>query len=139
MHHKNPLFNVEMFPKKFRKTTGSENREDELDEVNDAADKATSDIPPASPGLESLVEQRRVESSQLKKKEKYNEAWEAIRICAESCARQSTPIFRENLEVLKTFSNLMRHGLPDDVKSVILKRSRESPPAKNRQSGESCD
>ena len=75
-------------------------------QVNESADCPNiSHIPPASPGLESLIEQRRVESSQ---KEKYNEAWEAIRICAESCARQSTPIFRENLEVLKTFSNLMR-------------------------------
>ena len=91
-------------------------------QVNESADCPNiSHIPPASPGLESLIEQRRVESSQLKKKEKYNEAWEAIRICAESCARQSTPIFRENLVVLKTFSNLMRPGLPDDVKSVILK------------------
>ena len=91
-------------------------------QVNESADCPNiSHIPPASPGLESLIEQSRVESSQLKKKEKYNEAWEAIRICAESCARQSTPIFRENLEVLKTFSNLMRQGLPDDIKSVILK------------------
>ena len=77
-------------------------------QVNESADCPNiSHISPASPGLESLIEQRRVESSQLKKKEKYNEAREA-RICAESCARQSTPIFRENLEVLKTFSNLMR-------------------------------
>ena len=84
-------------------------------------DEATSDILPSSPGLESLIEEKRVESNRLKKAEKFNEAWEAIRVCAESCARQSTPVFRENLEVLKTFSQLMKQGIPEDVKTAILK------------------
>ena len=69
---------------------------DEL--VDQEVDEATSDILPSSPGLESLIEEKRVESNRLKKAEKFNEAWEAIRVCAESCARQSTPVFRENLE-----------------------------------------
>ena len=37
--------------------------------------------------MESLIEQRKVDSKRLKKKEKHHEAWEAIKIVAECCAR----------------------------------------------------
>ena len=127
------LFEVAMFPIKYRK--GSVVFNEEIGSVptkEDNIDVDTPDIPPSSPGMESLIEQRKVDSKRLKKKEKHHEAWEAIKIVAECCARLSTPLFNENLEVLQVFAGLMREGLPDEVKNVILKY-KQGPPESGKR------
>ena len=56
----------------------------------------------------------------------FNKAFDVAKVCSEYLSKYNTETFLSNLETFKVFTELMRTGLPDDVKELILKYSSPS-------------
>ena len=103
-----PLFDLKGFHTSFRHIQ-------EPDDTTADMFESYLDNPPASPGLEHLLEEQIVQNKNMKSNVKFNKAFDVGKVCSEYLSKYSTEAFHSNLEVFKVFTELMRAGIPDDV------------------------
>ena len=110
------LFEIKMFPNNLRKI---DYQEDD-DQMEDDDDQAAGEIPvPASPGMEHMIEEEQNKAKRLKPNVKYNQAFEATKGLTQYLAQVKGSEFKEQIETINELTELVRRGLPDDVKKVI--------------------
>ena len=80
----------------------------------------------ASPGMEHLIEEQMQQNKKLKSNVKYNKGFDVAKVCVDYLSKYNTETFETNLEIFNVFTELMRTGIPEDVKDVILKHSSSS-------------
>ena len=66
------------------------------------------------------------ENKKMKSNVKFNKAFDLAKVCAEYLSKYNTEAFLINIEVFKAFTELMRTGLPDEVKDAILNTTESS-------------
>ena len=115
-----PLFDLKSFHSSFRFVQEPD------DTTADMFDSFVETSCPASPGMEHLLEEQMSQNKQMKSNVKFNKAFDVAKVCSEYLSKYNTETFLSNLETFKVFTELMRTGLPDDVKASILKYSSSS-------------
>lgn len=111
------------------------------DTTNDMFESFVSSDRLASPGMEHLIEEQMKENKKLKSNVKFNKAFDVAKVCAEYLSKYNTDTFKDNLEIFQAFTELMRTGLPDNVKDAILNSSSSSVNSSSAEDGsakESC-
>ena len=66
------------------------------------------------------------ENKKMKSNVKFNRAFDVAKVCAEYLSKYNTEAFLINIEVFKAFTELMRTGIPDEVKDAILNTTESS-------------
>ena len=120
-----PLFDLKCFHSSFRFVQEPDNT------TADIFESFVETSCPASPGMEHLLEEQMSQNKQMKSNVKFNKAFDVAKVCSEYLSKYNTETFLSNLETFQVFTELMRTGLPDDVKASILKYSSSSSTAKS--------
>ena len=115
-----PLFDIQIFHRSFHYQ--NENLDDTVHE----------NFPPfserlASPGMEHLVDEQMNNNKKMKSNHKFNKAFDVAKVCAEYLSKYGTEDFLSNYEVFQSFTELMRTGIPQNVKDAILSHKSSKP------------
>ena len=70
--------------------------------------------------MEHLVDEQINNNKKMKSNQKFNKAFDVAKVCAEYLSKYGTDDFQSNYEVFQAFTDLMRTGIPQNVKDAIL-------------------
>ena len=73
---------------------------------------ASFDTAPASPGMESLLQEQSEAAKKIPKNVRFNRAYDQTKVKAETLSKYNTERFLELVEAVKTISNSIRDYFP---------------------------
>ena len=79
---------------------------------------ASFDTSPASPGMESLLQEQSEAAKNIPKNVRFNRAYDQTKVKAETLSKYNTERFLELMQAVKTISNSIRDGFPQELKIV---------------------
>ena len=68
-----------------------------------------------------MLSEEQEANKKLNKNVKFNRAFDVAKVAAEYLSKYSTQEFTKNLDSFKQFTELLRTGLPEDVKEILQK------------------
>ena len=113
MQTEQPIFEENMFHPSLKSNTNTIEIEDD-NPGNESVDMFSSFVTaPASPGMESLIQEQNEAAKLIPKNARFNRAYDVCKVVAEDLSKYNSEQFLDLLEMAKSFSNMIRDGVPD--------------------------
>ena len=112
MQTEQPIFEENMFHPSLKSNTNTIEIEDD-NPGNESMDMFSSFVAaPASPGMESLIQEQNEAAKLIPKNARFNRAYDVCKVVAEDLSKYNSEQFLALLEMAKSFSNMIRDGVP---------------------------
>ena len=116
MQTEQPIFEENMFHPSLKSNTNTIEIEDD-NPGNESMDMFSSFVAaPASPGMESLIQEQNEAAKLIPKNVRFNRAYDVCKVVAEDLSKYNSEQFLDMLEMAKSFSTIIRDGVPKKLR-----------------------